>query len=256
MRRTPTRARKTSGPRTAKAGAPARRGRKAAMAAAAKTPVVTIGSESTRLAEGEILIVGRTANRLTYRKVRTPLRLVEIQRTITAQPPFPAPGPRRKPPVRSAPFTANERALLAEGGFDTSALTVPGADPVEIAAAEFARLRTESYTAEEAANVLGVTVGRIRQRLTSSPPTLFGIKVGGDWRVPRFQFENEQLIVGIEFVVGRLRAELNPVAVWRWFTTPNPDLPADEDGARLLTPLEWLRVGGAPEIVAALAGDL
>ena len=41
------------------------------MAAAAKTLLVTIDSESTRLAEGEILIVGRTANRLTYRKART-----------------------------------------------------------------------------------------------------------------------------------------------------------------------------------------
>lgn len=48
----------------------------------------------------------------------------------------------------------------------------------------------------------------------------------------------------------------NPVAVWRWCTTPNSDLRADEDEARPLTPLQWLRIGGAPEIVAGLAGDL
>ena len=218
--------------------------------------MVTIGSDATRIAEGEVLIVVRTANRVAYRKMKSALGLGEIQRTITAVEPASARAPRRKAAVRNRPFTVHERALLARGGFDPEAPAFPGLDPVEVAALKFARLRSESYTAEEAATTLAVSVGRIRQRLTSSPPSLYGIKVGGDWRIPKFQFDDGQLIAGIESVVGRLRAELNPVAVWRWFTTANPDLPADEDQSRLLTPLEWLRTGGAPDVLGDLAGDL
>lgn len=253
MRRTPARARRAASPRPAKASA--RRGRKRTPAVAASAPVVTIGAESTRIAEGEILIVSRSANRLVYRKVRTALDLVEIQRTITGKPAAPS-RTVKKFPLRAPSFTADERALLARGGFDADSLVDSGIDPIEVAASEFARLRNESYTTEEAATVLGVSVGRIRQRLTSIPPSLYGIKAAGDWRIPRFQFEGQHLIAGIESVVAQLRAELNPVAVWRWFTTANPDLPADEDETRLLTPLEWLRTGGASEIVGMLASDL
>lgn len=41
----------------------------------------------------------------------------------------------------------------------------------------------ETVTVSEAAEYLGVTVGRVRQLLTESPPRLLGRKVGGAWLV-------------------------------------------------------------------------
>ena len=41
----------------------------------------------------------------------------------------------------------------------------------------------ETVTVAEAAEYLGVTVGRVRQLLAEDPPRLLGRKVGGAWLV-------------------------------------------------------------------------
>jgi hypothetical protein len=111
----------------------------------------------------------------------------------------------------------------------------------------------DSYTAEQAADLLGVNASRIRQRLGGPSRTLYGIKPGKEWRIPKFQFEGRRLIPGIERVVERLAAGLHPVAVYRWFLTPIPDLTVDETPT---SPLDWLRLGNPPEVVAELAAGL
>jgi hypothetical protein len=49
--------------------------------------------------------------------------------------------------------------------------------------------------------------------------------------------------------------DLSPLAVLRWFTSPNPDLFDGEDEDPM-TPLQRLRTGHPPERAAALAADL
>jgi len=56
-------------------------------------------------------------------------------------------------------------------------------------------------------------------------------------------------------VVSALPKELHPVAVYLWFTLPNPDL-APEDLDRELSPREWLLGGYSPSVAAELAADL
>ena len=118
---------------------------------------------------------------------------------------------------------------------------------------EFASLIGDAYTVQQAAQLLSVNPSRIRQRLTARPPTLYGIKDGGAWRIPEFQFHGRQLTKGIDRVTPKLPADLSPVAVVRWFTLPNPDLEVD-DGA--VSPLQWLRAGGDPKVAAELAAGL
>jgi hypothetical protein len=63
-------------------------------------------------------------------------------------------------------------------------------------------------------------------------------------------------VPGIDRVFPRLPQSLNPVAVHRWFHTPNPDLEEREGQAAALTPLQWLQTGNDPDVVAELAAGL
>jgi hypothetical protein len=153
-------------------------------------------------------------------------------------------------------LTAAEARVLASGGLDTSPLRAGEEEPLIETALEYARLLQSSLSVEQTAQLLGVNPSRVRQRLTGHPRTLYGLKEGRSWRVPRFQFAGRKPVPGIATVIGALPPDLHPVAVRRWFALPHPDLRVDPDEARSVAPLEWLRTGRAPEVVADLARDI
>ena len=148
---------------------------------------------------------------------------------------------------------AHEVEILEEGGFAVKPARQGKRDPLARTAAEFAALLEHSLSTTEAAGRLRVDPSRIRQRLTAVPPTLYGIRVGSGWVIPELQFDRNRLIPGLGEVVSRLDPELHPVAVLRWFMTPNPDLTA---GAQALSPRQWLLGGHAVETVCDLAENL
>jgi len=161
-----------------------------------------------------------------------------------------------KSPRAQEPLTGEESTALKAGGLDVSPLQPGEADPLLEGAARFAKLLNESLSVHQAAERLGhVNESRVRQRLTASPPTLYGIKVGRKWRLPSFQFEALGTVHGIEEVVSALPPDLDAVGVEAWFSIPNPDL-VREDDERPLTPLEWLRTGGSPARAVELAKEL
>ncbi len=162
-------------------------------------------------------------------------------------------------------LTAEEVEALSAGGFELDGADLGDDDPLVRTAAEYAAILKTSLTTAVAAARLGVAASRIRQRLTSRPPTLYGVRLqggaqGGDrrsgWRIPEFQFEEDELLPGMAEVVVALDPELHPIAVYRWFTTPNTDLVAEEDDGRELSPRDWLRLGLPPSAVAELASSL
>ena len=142
--------------------------------------------------------------------------------------------------------------LLEQGGFDLDHRTLGVRDPALQGSLEYALLRTTSMTTNQAAERLGVNPSRIRQRLAAR--ALYGIKVGDEWRLPAFQFRDDGLVPGIEQVLPQLPENLNPVAVYRWFHSSQPDL-HDGDG-KDLSPIEWLESGNDPSVVAELAAGL
>ncbi len=148
-----------------------------------------------------------------------------------------------------------ERKRLERGGFRFERAEAERDDPVVRGATEFAALMASALTVAQAAKRLGVNAARIRQRLAGPRRTLYGIKRDGEWWLPRFQFARKGLLPGIGDVVAALDPKLHPVAVWRWFTMPNPDLLRDGDDEPL-APLDWLRAGGDPDEVSVLAEDL
>lgn len=150
--------------------------------------------------------------------------------------------------VRELP--EHEVALLREGGLNPEIES--GLDPLTETDAEFAALIQSSLGTSEAAALLGVHVSRIRKML-SAEASIYGIKVNGRWRIPAFQFTETGLVPGIEEVNATLDRALHPVAVYRWFTSQDPEL--DIDGV-VLSPLAWLKAEYGAEVVCRIAADL
>lgn len=162
--------------------------------------------------------------------------------------PFAHPSPKR-----AVPLTEAEAAVLSEGGFSPKDVT--GKDTVEASAQAYANLLAQSLSVAQAAELLGINASRIRQRLGGPRRSLYGIKIREEWVLPSFQFAGKGTVPGIEEVIAELDPELHPVAVLRWFSTPNPDLEIDGEG-KTVSPLDWLRTGHPSATVAELARGL
>jgi hypothetical protein len=146
-----------------------------------------------------------------------------------------------------------EAESLEAGGFDLRAQDLGTEDPLLRSMAIFTAILEDALSVKEASRVLRVNESRIRQRLAIER-SLYGVKIRSEWRIPRFQFEKEKPVPGIEGVFPALPDDLHPIAVYSWFTTPNPDLELDE--GRRLSPREWLLLGNPTEAVVELAKDL
>lgn len=155
-------------------------------------------------------------------------------------------------------LASDEAAFLDAYGLPEPDLESPGA--LERTRIELDLLMRESLTLDEAAKALDVSPSRLRQRLAASARTLYGIKDGGAWRLPRFQFVSAsknklKLVRGIEKVLPAIRPEVPPMVVAKWFSMPHQDLVVGE-AEESVTPLEWLSAGQSPATVAELATEL
>lgn len=154
-------------------------------------------------------------------------------------------------------LSASEQEVLRRGGASVAELRL---GPTMLAIArrgseeKYRSLVKQSLTVEQAARRLRLSSGRIRQLLLAGH--LYGFKRDGDWRIPSFQFQANELVPGIGKVMAKLPRDLSLVAIYNWFTTSNPDLRTETEEDEGFTPLEWLRSGHAPEAAASLAAGL
>ncbi len=157
------------------------------------------------------------------------------------------------PPDPAADLPAPEVAALRRGGFELAPVTAESSNALARTAAEYAVLCGTSLSAGETAQKLGVDPSRVRQLLAARK--IYGLQMRGAWKIPVFQFDGDRLLPGLEEVIPVLPEDLHPVAIYHWFTTPNPDLVpgGSEQG---LSPREWLLSGHSPKVVAELASDL
>jgi hypothetical protein len=157
-----------------------------------------------------------------------------------------------EPSPEAPQLTAGEAALLDEAGLVEEEKGLPG--ELALSGIDYDILLTDSLSLEQAAKLLHVkTTSRLRQRLLDR--TLYGIKDGKNWRVPKFQFARGKLVRGIDQVFPHIRRDAHPLAVRSWFSTPHQDLFAGKDDQRV-TPVAWLAAGNPPEEVARLAAEI
>jgi hypothetical protein len=152
----------------------------------------------------------------------------------------------------SSAFTAEEAAILAAGGFDLTPSRPGEPDLFLQTATLLALIEVKAAPVADVAAALGVSRTRVRQR--ANERTLYAVRVDDEWRFPLWQFDGEgRPIRGVGTVMPALPHDMHPVAVWRFMSEPSPDL---EILDRKVSPLEWLRSGGDPDPVAAVAREL
>ncbi len=118
-------------------------------------------------------------------------------------------------------------------------------------AASQTRLLAECLTAAEAADRLGIPAARMRRMLRRRE--LVATKAAGRWLVLPSQFDGSRLVRNISVVAQALPADLALLGAANWLALPNSDLELSD---RPVSPLQWLRAGGDPEVAAELARDL
>jgi len=117
----------------------------------------------------------------------------------------------------------------------------------------FLDLFENSDTPKDLARKLGMSAGRVRQRIRDR--TLLSIELNGEKRVPRFQFEGNHEVPGIAKIVREISGKMNPLAFAMWFTTPTADIGDGEDG-EATSPRDWLLRTGDVDSVLDLANAL
>lgn len=155
---------------------------------------------------------------------------------------------------RAAPgkeLTLAEVEALKRGGFNLERVDYGVNDPYLRGTAIYAALVAGGLSVAAVATMLCVDESRVRQHLAKR--TLYGVKLDGAWRMPTFQFENGCPLPGIDAVVSSLPTDLNPVAVYQWFTLPDVDLVIDGES---VSPREWLLRGGDVAAAVPLASSL
>jgi len=144
-----------------------------------------------------------------------------------------------------------QRSALRKLGATLTPLRASELGPIAGLAVAHAELVSQSLTVAATAKRLGVDTSRVRQRIYAR--SLYAFKQGGGWLVPAFQLRRRKIVAGLDASVSALAPALHPVAVSRWFTTPNPDLVIDDSP---VSPIDWLAAGGVPEAAASLAGSI
>ncbi len=148
-------------------------------------------------------------------------------------------------------LSAGEVRVLERGGLELS--RAPRGERLARTAARYAALRAAALTESEAASLLGVSESRVRQRIGEG--TLYAVRTGRERRLPRFQFAGGRPVPHAGEVLREVREDAHPLAVERWFTSPDPDLILEGEGEPL-SPRDWLLSGGSPEALEPLAGEL
>jgi len=145
-----------------------------------------------------------------------------------------------------ADWTQAEADVLTAEGVD---LTREGSgDVVGTGYRRYLDILASGLSVAEVAARLDVTGSRVRQLLGQR--RLYGIRPRGrSWVIALWQFYGDGLLPGIELVNRGIPEDCHPLAVDGFFRTEQPEL-GD------ITPLEWLRQGGDPTTVLALARDL
>lgn len=150
-----------------------------------------------------------------------------------------------------AELSADEVELLSRHGARVVADPAARRRLVLRMSAEYGVICADALSQQQAADYLGVSQSRVRQRLLEG--SLFAIQHLGERLLPRFQFEGGQSLPHLAPILRTLGSEAHPLRVFRFFGMPNADL-QDADG-NPMSVREWLISGGSLEPVLKLAED-
>ena len=152
-------------------------------------------------------------------------------------------------PSAGPALSEHDATLLTEAGFVT--------DPAAATAARVDRdirmqdLVQSSLSVADAAERLGVTTARIRQRLTDG--TLWAFTSGRNRLLPPAQFTAAGAVPHLEKVLPLLNKDLHPLTVQAVLTQPQPSLVVD---GRPVSIVAWLTGSAGTDAQIEQAADV
>lgn len=161
--------------------------------------------------------------------------------------------------ANTSPLTETEKEVLRDGGalgLDESeeALKLTRLRATVQSLVETRLLENHSLSEADVAEHLNMSLGEVRELALSRPPRLSSfLSNANEWRYPRWQFADTGIIPYLVEVLSALEADLNPVGLDRFMTTPSLDL---NDGQQTLSPRDWLLNDADVEQVLTLVRDL
>jgi len=150
-------------------------------------------------------------------------------------------------------FPSIQADALTEGGLNLGPPDFSPDGGLARTAEAYERLLVTAKQVQEVAQMLQVDTRQIEEQLASR--ALYGVHLEDRWLIPEFQFHDGSLLPGIADVVSCLDQNLHPIAVYRWFTSRNPDLVVGDDDDPM-SPREWLRLGQDPAVPSRLAAGI
>lgn len=161
---------------------------------------------------------------------------------------------KRLAPVDPNPaeyFSDPQRAVLTSVGLDLTPMRTGEHDGRARAVALQAVLRDTALTVAGAAERLGVDASRVRHRLAGGQ--LIGWKDRGEWRLPIWQFTDEDVLPGLAEVLGAVPDDLPALVVASFMTRRQDDLLV---AGTSVSPREYLLATGDAATVARLVAVL
>ncbi|HEX6357812.1 DNA-binding protein [Actinophytocola sp.] len=159
---------------------------------------------------------------------------------------------RRLAPVDPRPadyFSADQRKALTAVGLDLSPQRAGERDVRARTVALQAVLRDTALTVAGVAERIGVDTSRVRHRLSDGQ--LAGWKDRGGWRLPVWQFTDDDVLPGLATVLAAVPEDQPALVVAAFMTRPQAAL-----GDPPVAPRDWLLAGGSPERIASLMSML
>lgn len=135
-------------------------------------------------------------------------------------------------------LSAHDAALLDAGGLHESPIAVAAA--VADRQARMRKLVETALTVDHAAERLGVSTSRVRQRARDR--SLWAIKQSHRLLLPAIQFTDSGQVPGLDAVFAALPEDLHPLSVLGLLTTPQLGLCSENVEVPII---EWLAAGGA-----------
>ncbi|MDG3014358.1 hypothetical protein [Speluncibacter jeojiensis] len=146
----------------------------------------------------------------------------------------------------AAPLSGHDAQILADAGFVGD--RVASSSAAVSRDLQMRELMRTALSVSEAAERLGVTPGRVRQRITAH--TLWAFRSGRNQLLPAVQFTEEGAVPHLERIAPLLPRDLHPLALQSLLTLPRAELPVDGEPTSIVG---WLAAGaGAPEDIAAV----
>ncbi|WP_089303074.1 DNA-binding protein [Haloechinothrix alba] len=147
-------------------------------------------------------------------------------------------------------FSTEQQAALTDVGFDLAPYAEDEPCPRAKSVVAHAVFSKSSYSVGQAAQLLQLTSGEVRERLRHG--RLFGWK-DGEWHLPAWQFTEAGTLPGLETVLQAIPADQPAMVVAAFMNTPQADLEINE---QQVTPRDWLLAHGDPQSVARLVTSL